>query len=201
MFAERARAYGVPIAFCNLVGGQDELVFDGHSFVVDADGEIVARARAVRARTCWSASSAAEPAARIEQPLDDLDEVYAALALGVRDYARKNGFERVLVGLSGGIDSALVALIAADALGAERLTCVVMPSPHSSEATQDDARAIARQPRRRADRAADRRGDGGLRRDPRRAVERRGARGRERPGADPRQPADGALQRPRLRWS
>ena len=73
--------------------------------------------------------------------------------LGVRDYARKNGFERALVGLSGGIDSALVALIAADALGAEQLTCVVMPSPHSSAETQADARAIAAQPRRRADRA------------------------------------------------
>ena len=78
------------------------------------------------------------------EPLADLAEVYAALVLGVRDYVRKNGFERALVGLSGGIDSALVALIAADALGPERLTCVVMPSPHSSDATQADARAIAR---------------------------------------------------------
>ena len=141
MFAERARAYGVPIAFCNLVGGQDELVFDGHSFVVDAAGEVVARARQFEQDLLlWELG---DRRARVEEPLADRDEVYAALALGVRDYTRKNAFERVLVGLSGGIDSALVAMIGADAVGADRLTCVVMPSPHSSEATQGDARAIA----------------------------------------------------------
>ncbi len=141
MFAERARAYGVPIAFCNLVGGQDELVFDGHSFVVDAAGEVVARTRQFEQDLLvWELG---DRRARVEAPLADRDEVYAALTLGVRDYTRKNGFERVLVGLSGGIDSALVAMIAADAVGADRLTCVVMPSPHSSEATQGDARAIA----------------------------------------------------------
>jgi NAD+ synthase (glutamine-hydrolysing) len=141
MFAERARAYGVPIAFCNLVGGQDELVFDGHSFVVDAAGEVVARARQFEQDLLvWELG---DRRARVEEPLADRDEVYAALALGVRDYTRKNGFERVLVGLSGGIDSALVAMIAADAVGADRLTCVVMPSPHSSEATQCDARVTA----------------------------------------------------------
>jgi NAD+ synthase (glutamine-hydrolysing) len=143
MFADRARSLGVPVAFCNLVGGQDELVFDGHSFVVDAAGRVVARAAQFEPDLLiWElgGDAAGEPAA----PLDDLDEVYTALVLGVRDYVRKNGFERALVGLSGGIDSALVALIAADALGAERVTCVVMPSPHSSGATQDDARSIAR---------------------------------------------------------
>ncbi len=134
MFAERARAYGVPIAFCNLVGGQDELVFDGHSFVVDAAGETVARARQFAPDLLlWELGG---PPGRLEQPLDDLDEVYGALVLGVRDYTRKNRFERAIVGLSGGIDSALVALVAADALGAERLTCVVMPSRYSSEGTQ-----------------------------------------------------------------
>ena len=142
MLADRARAYGVPIAFCNLVGGQDELIFDGQSFVLDAAGEVVARARQfVEDLLLWELGG--EAAARIEEPLSDLDEVYAALVLGVRDYTRKNGFERALVGLSGGIDSALVAMVAADALGADRLTCVVMPSPHSSDATQADARAIA----------------------------------------------------------
>ena len=141
MFAERARAYGVPIAFCNLVGGQDELVFDGHSFVVDAAGETVARARQFAPDLLlWELGG---PPGRLEPLLDDLDEVYGALVLGVRDYTRKNGFERAIVGLSGGIDSALVALVAADALGAERLTCVVMPSRYSSEGTQADARAIA----------------------------------------------------------
>ena len=142
MFADRARAYGVPIAFCNLVGGQDELVFDGHSFVVDASGAVVARAHQFSEDLLlWELGG--DGPARLEQPLGDLDEVYAALVLGVRDYTLKNGFERVVVGLSGGIDSALVALVAADALGPDRLTCVVMPSPHSSEGTQADARAIA----------------------------------------------------------
>jgi len=131
----------VPIAFCNLVGGQDELVFDGCSFVVDASGAVVARARQFAEDLLVWELGAGD--ARVEEPLGDLDEIYAALVLGVRDYTRKNGFERVVVGLSGGIDSALVALIAADALGAEQLTCVVMPSEYSSEATQADARAIA----------------------------------------------------------
>ncbi len=142
MLGERAREFGTPIAFCNLVGGQDELVFDGHSFVVDAGGEVIARARQF-AEDLLVFELGDDHPQRIEEPLGDLDEVYAALELGLRDYVRKNGFERVLVGLSGGIDSALVALLAADALGSERLTCVVMPSPHSSDATQADARAIA----------------------------------------------------------
>ena len=142
MFGDRARESGVPFAFCNLVGGQDELVFDGHSFVVDATGAVVARARQFAEDLLIWEFGGRGPW-RLEQPLDDLDEVYEALVLGLRDYVRKNGFTRVLVGLSGGIDSALVALIASDALGAQAVTCVVMPSPHSSEATQADARAIA----------------------------------------------------------
>ncbi|MBA2522211.1 MAG: NAD(+) synthase, partial [Solirubrobacterales bacterium] len=81
--------------------------------------------------------------ANLAEPLADLDEVYAALVCGLADYAHKNGFERAVLGLSGGIDSALVALIAADALGAEQVNCVVMPSPHSSSGTQADARMIA----------------------------------------------------------
>jgi NAD+ synthase (glutamine-hydrolysing) len=141
MFAERARACGLPIAFCNLIGGQDELVFDGDSFVVDAEGRIVARAKQFEQDLLvWELGSAG----RIEEPLGDLDEVYAALTLGLGDYVRKNGFSDVIVGVSGGIDSALVAVLAADAVGADHLTCVVMPSPHSSDATQADARAIAR---------------------------------------------------------
>jgi NAD+ synthase (glutamine-hydrolysing) len=142
MFAERARAYGVPFAFCNVVGGQDELVFDGHSFVVDAGGDVVARARQFEEDLLVWELGSAEPG-RISEPLDDLDEVYAALRIGLHDYVEKNGFEHVLVAVSGGIDSALVALIAVDALGPERVTCVVMPSPHSSPETQADARQIA----------------------------------------------------------
>ncbi|HVY78749.1 MAG TPA: NAD+ synthase [Solirubrobacterales bacterium] len=142
MLSERARAYGAGFAFCNLVGGQDELVFDGHSFLVDASGEVIARAAQFEEEllVCEYPSPAS---ARMAQPLPDLAEVYAALTLGLRDYVRKNGFRHVGVALSGGIDSALVALLAVDALGPEHVSCVVMPSPHSSPETQQDARNIA----------------------------------------------------------
>jgi NAD+ synthase (glutamine-hydrolysing) len=142
MFAARARSYGVHLAFCNLVGGQDELVFDGHSFVVDPGGGVVARAAQFEEEllVCEIPSPAR---VRLAEPLPDLAEVYAALTLGLRDYVRKNGFRHVGLALSGGIDSALVALLAADAIGAENVSCVIMPSPHSSDETQADARTIA----------------------------------------------------------
>ena len=141
MFAERARGYGAAFAFCNLVGGQDELVFDGHSFVVDAEGTVLARAAQFEEEllVCEVPSP---PPANLRQPLTDIAEVYAALTLGLRDYVGKNGFRHVGVALSGGIDSALVALLAVDALGPENVSCVVMPSPHSSPETQQDARNI-----------------------------------------------------------
>jgi NAD+ synthase (glutamine-hydrolysing) len=142
MFAARARAYGTHLAFCNLVGGQDELVFDGHSFVVDPGGRVLARAAQFEEELLICEIPASGPA-RLADPLPDLAEVYAALALGLRDYVRKNGFRHVGLALSGGIDSALVALLAADAIGAENVSCVVMPSPHSSDETQADARTIA----------------------------------------------------------
>ena len=142
MLAERARAYGAHFALCNLVGGQDELVFDGHSVVVDPSGAVVARAAQFEEEllVCDIPSPGSGPLA---EPLADVAEVYAALTLGLRDYVGKNGFRHVGVALSGGIDSALVALLAVDALGAENVSCVVMPSPYSSDATQGDARAIA----------------------------------------------------------
>ncbi|HET6829905.1 MAG TPA: NAD+ synthase [Solirubrobacterales bacterium] len=167
MVAERARAAGTAIALCNAVGGQDELVFDGHSFVVDAAGRTLARAAQfeqelllcdVELPVGEPAPAAAVPLAvslttkgeareplpvRISAVKEPVEEVYAALVTGLGDYAAKNGFDHAVLGLSGGIDSALVALIAADALGGERLTCVVMPSPHSSPETQADARTIA----------------------------------------------------------
>jgi len=142
MFAERARAYRTHLAFCNLVGGQDELVFDGQSFVVDATGRTVARAAQFEEELLVCDLAAPSPGP-LAEPLADVAEVYAALRLGLRDYVRKNGFRHVGIALSGGIDSALVALLAVDALGAENVSCVVMPSPHSSAATQDDARTIA----------------------------------------------------------
>ena len=142
MFVARARAYGVHFAFCNLVGGQDELVFDGQSFVVGPGGTVIARAAQFEEEllVCEIPSPAPGPLA---EPLSDLDEVYAALVLALRDYVRKNGFRHVGIALSGGIDSALVALLATDAVGPEHVSCVVMPSPHSGVETQADARAIA----------------------------------------------------------
>ena len=142
MFAERSRAYGTYFAFCNLVGGQDELVFDGQSLVTGPDGTLIARAAQFEEEllVCDIPGSGPAPLA---EPLADLDEVYAALTLGLHDYVAKNGFGHVGVALSGGIDSALVAMLAADAVGPERLSCVVMPSPHSSPETQGDARTIA----------------------------------------------------------
>ncbi len=169
MIAERAAAAGATFAFCNLVGGQDELVFDGHSVVLADDGEVLARGAQFEEAlvTCGvpagSGASAADAAAAatlatLELPTPSRaeagggqlpplmgaeEEVYGALTTGVRDYVDKNGFERAVVALSGGIDSALVALVAADALGADRLACISMPSRYSSEGTQADARAIA----------------------------------------------------------
>ena len=142
MFAARARKYGAYLAFCNLVGGQDELVFDGHSVVVGPGGEVLARAAQFEEELLICDIPAAGPA-RLAEPLPDLAEVYAALVLGLRDYVGKNGFRHLGIALSGGIDSALVAMLAADAVGPECVTCVVMPSPHSSDETQADARTIA----------------------------------------------------------
>ncbi len=141
MLADRARDHGCHIALCSLVGGQDELVFDGQSMVVNGSGELVARAPQFKEHLMIVELGQAGP---VSPALDPVDEVHAALQLGVRDYVAKNGFDRVVLGLSGGIDSALTACIAVDALGPNRVICVVMPSPHSSTETQDDARAMAR---------------------------------------------------------
>ncbi|MFT3862734.1 MAG: NAD+ synthase [Solirubrobacterales bacterium] len=145
MFGERAREYGAHLAFVNLVGGQDELIFDGQSLLLGPDGAVLARAAQFEEELLLAEVPAAPGApASLAEPLPDLDEVYAALVLGLRDYVGKNGFGHVGLGISGGIDSALVAMLAVDALGPERVTLVVMPSPHSSVETQEDARQIAR---------------------------------------------------------
>jgi NAD+ synthase (glutamine-hydrolysing) len=188
MLVQRAVDYLAAVVFVNTVGGQDELVFDGHSLAIDQDGRVLARApqfeesltlctidpRAVAAarlrdtrhrvnvRRQRRTAPVAEPpvftlATLHTDPVNEVDvvsgelsptldpdaEIYAALRTGLRDYVDKNGFEHVVIALSGGIDSALAALIAADALGSERVTCVSMPSPYSSEGTRADARAIA----------------------------------------------------------
>jgi NAD+ synthase (glutamine-hydrolysing) len=181
MLVTRARDNAAYVAFCNLVGGQDELVFDGHSVVLDDEGEVVARApgfeeallivdvdpneaigrrlRDVRRRDLER--SRADPpvattlslpapravaeavAASVTPFADELEQLRRALGLGLRDYVEKNGFEDVVVSVSGGIDSALTAAIAADALGPDRVHTVSMPSRFSSDETRDDARAVS----------------------------------------------------------
>jgi NAD+ synthase (glutamine-hydrolysing) len=149
LFALRAREHRAHIAFCGLVGGQDELVFDGHSFILDPRGETIARAAQFEedllvCELDLAGCSARTPPRALPEPIAPAEaEVYAALRLGLRDYVQKNGFQHVVLGLSGGIDSALVGCLAADALGAERVSVAIMPSPYSSSATQDDARALA----------------------------------------------------------
>ena len=169
MLAERATANNVAVAFCAQVGGQDELVFDGHSLVIDRVGATIARAPQFEQ---WLLSCEIElPESQFDSNVDsvellgsfstnppsddtsldhllariegDDESVYAALVLGTRDYANKNGFDRAVLGLSGGVDSALVACIACDALGAARVSCVTMPSEFSSEATYSDAISLA----------------------------------------------------------
>ena len=184
MFAQRARDNLACLAFCGLVGGQDELVFDGHSCVIDHTGSTIARAAQFReemlicdvdldgAASARLREAGRNPPAQRSSPRVELlravtgtstpmvgrgaltpslsvqlapmeAEVYAALMLGLHDYVDKNGFGRVVLGLSGGIDSALVACLAADALGPERVSAAIMPSPYSSPSTQRDARALA----------------------------------------------------------
>jgi NAD+ synthase (glutamine-hydrolysing) len=179
MLATRAQDNGVVISYTNTVGGQDELVFDGNSLVIDQYGEIllrgkafeedllicdlnmapVARARLGHGRKKWLAASSL-PVQRIVlshryvpktrsrlvpthvSPLDPLEEVYRALMLGVRDYVQKNGFTRVVIGLSGGIDSALTAVIAADALGSANVVGLFMPSPYTSRESREDVKEL-----------------------------------------------------------
>ena len=184
MIATRAADDVVCLAFVNMVGGQDELVFDGGSLIVNERGELVARGRqfaedfvvadldldavfharlhdsrrrkekqrvtATPGRVTLSAQAPAPASAvapplppRTVVPLPPVDEVYEALVLGTRDYVRKNGFKHVVIGLSGGIDSSLVAAIAVEALGKENVSGVTMPSPYSSSGTRGDAKRLA----------------------------------------------------------
>ena len=176
MLATRAADASVPVVYVNLVGGQDELVFDGASMVFDEGGHLVARGKQFtedllvvdlevrpsfrrrlldpRGRATATplpevpvseASLAVRTSPpRVETPLEPVREVYEALVLGTRDYVRKNGFERVVIGLSGGIDSSLVATVAVDALGAENVVGVLMPSRYSSEGSLTDAERLAK---------------------------------------------------------
>jgi len=175
MLATRARENAVVLTYTNAVGGQDELVFDGNSVILDHQGEVIARGKAfeedlivadlnmeavARARRTGRkkllprrVASAVEVCAAplpsvqktrvravpaVAPVLDPLEEVYRALTLGVRDYVRKNGFTRAVIGLSGGVDSALTAVLAVDALGAENVWGLFMPSPYTSQDSRDD---------------------------------------------------------------
>ncbi|MBN2130054.1 MAG: NAD+ synthase [Sedimentisphaerales bacterium] len=145
-----ARTFNSAVAYCNLVGGQDELVFDGRSILADPAGAIVAKARAFEEDLLIADVDAADSGVTVTtlspppaQPQSALDEVYQALVLGTRDYTRKNGFEKVLLGMSGGIDSALTAAIATAALGPENVRCVTMPSKFNSPETIADAKRVA----------------------------------------------------------
>jgi NAD+ synthase (glutamine-hydrolysing) len=146
MIIERARDSGAPVVYLNLVGGQDELVFDGCSLAVAADGTIVHRSPQFEEDTfVVDVPLAGETVApgSITEHLGAEEEVYRALETGLGDYVRKNGFEKVVIGLSGGIDSALTAVIAADTLGPDGVWGVAMPSRFSSQHSIDDARALA----------------------------------------------------------
>jgi NAD+ synthase (glutamine-hydrolysing) len=135
-----ARENGVPVALCNAVGAQDELVFDGHSVVVGADGEVLARAHGFEEELLvWDTGSTGPIAPR----LDELEQMRLALELGLHDYVTKNGFGDVVIGLSGGIDSALTAALCVEALGPDRVHGVSMPSRYSSEGTRGDAQRLA----------------------------------------------------------
>ncbi len=144
----RVEESGVPVVYLNLVGGQDELVFDGESFVMDARGQVTQRAPAFVADLYTvdiDLHAAPKPVpAQLSPPLAEVESVYAALVLGVRDYIDKNGFDGAVIGLSGGIDSALTLAIAVDALGPRRVEAIMMPSRYTAAMSLEDAAAEAK---------------------------------------------------------
>jgi len=143
----QSRKHQTPLLYLNQVGGQDSLVFDGSSLAVNADGDIIARLPAfeacMRCITFRAGDGFIEAPNQITARLDGAELIYRALVLGVRDYIAKNGFSGAVLGLSGGVDSALTLAIAVDALGAKRVTAVMLPSRHTSTMSIEDARAQA----------------------------------------------------------
>ncbi|MGM9428559.1 NAD+ synthase [Hydrogenophaga sp. MI9] len=144
---ERAQAVGLPLVYAHLVGGQDEIVFEGRSFVLDASGALAGRAISFE-ETLFEAVFTRGPAgwrveAAVDRPHSQEADLWHALVLGVRDYLGKNGFPGALLGLSGGIDSALVLAIAVDALGKDKVRAVMMPSPYTADISWIDARDMA----------------------------------------------------------
>jgi NAD+ synthase (glutamine-hydrolysing) len=142
MLASIARQHKVPVALVNQVGGNDSLVFDGSSLVLNREGEVIAQGRSFEEDLIYFDSQALTGDLH-EQIEGEEASVYAALVLGTRDYMRKCGFKQAIIGLSGGIDSALTAVIAVDAVGAENVIGVGMPGPYSSPGSIDDARSLA----------------------------------------------------------
>ena len=142
MLCTIARRYQAPVIMVNQVGGNDSLLFDGSSFALDAGGELVAQAKSFEEDLVLFDSEASSGDVHEQVPGDEAS-AYAALVLGTKDYVRKCGFRQVIIGLSGGIDSALTAAIAADAVGKENVIGVGMPGPYSSTGSVDDARALA----------------------------------------------------------
>jgi NAD+ synthase (glutamine-hydrolysing) len=147
-----AKKFDCAVAYCNLVGGQDELVFDGRSLLTDSTGKLIAKGRAFDEDLIIADVTPASGGTvqvkplqpPVPQPTDTIDEIYQALVLGTRDYARKNGFKKVLLGLSGGIDSSVTAAIAAVALGPENVVGITMPSKFNSPETIADAEKMAK---------------------------------------------------------
>lgn len=144
LMGERARQLGVPLVYAHMVGGQDEVVFDGASFAVDAQGAVQARAPSFETATL---PLTLQPDGSVQGALADVPsadaEIWQALVIGVRDYLGKNGFPGAIIGLSGGIDSALVLAIAVDALGPDKVRTVMMPSPYTADISWIDARDMA----------------------------------------------------------
>lgn len=142
LFGGQAAKHGLPLVYCNQVGGNDELVFDGCSVVFDRTGRVIAQAKDF-VEDLLIVDTDNPAANRIETVAEGPESVYKALVLGLRDYVRKTGFKSVVLGLSGGIDSAITAVIAADALGKENVTGVGMPSRYSSDHSVADAKRLA----------------------------------------------------------
>lgn len=147
----RAQANALPIIYAHAIGGQDDLVFDGHSFAMDAQGNLMGRAIGFE-ETLWSISALATPhsdavslhaASNVELPSAH-QQLWSALVLATGDYVRKSGFKKVVLGLSGGIDSAIVMAIAVDALGADNVRAIMMPSPYTASISLEDAREMAK---------------------------------------------------------
>lgn len=146
--AERVRETGLPLVYTHLVGGQDELVFDGHSFAMNADGSVAARAPGFDEKLLLTCVDTSGPAIKLSGEIapqgDTNQQLWQALVLAVRDYLGKSGFPGAVLGLSGGIDSALVLAIAVDAIGADKVRTVMMPSPYTADISWIDARDMAK---------------------------------------------------------